>query len=92
MLQKVKELRKELHQYPELSGVEVQTAKRIQYFIRLHHPEGVIHNLGSHGFAVSFEFSGDGPTIAIRCELDASIRSHSQSHNLIVHNFPTDHF
>ena len=34
MLEKVKALRKELHIYPELSGQEINTARRIREFIK----------------------------------------------------------
>lgn len=64
-------LRKELHQTPELSGGEVFTAQRIQKFIALHHPTDVISGLGGHGVAAVYSYSETGPTIVIRCELDA---------------------
>lgn len=71
MISELKTLRKELHQNPELSGIESKTAKHIKTFIELYHPTKIIENLGSHGLAVIYEFSANGPTIAIRCELDA---------------------
>lgn len=71
MIAKVKELRKELHQYPELSGVEIGTAKRIKSFISKYYPTKILDNLGGNGLAAVYEYSNQGPTIAIRCELDA---------------------
>lgn len=65
------ELRKELHRYPELSGVEVETAKRIRQFVEAHHPTKIIENIGGNGLAVIYEFPKAGTTITIRCELDA---------------------
>ncbi|KAA3623204.1 MAG: amidohydrolase [Bacteroidetes bacterium] len=67
----IKALRKELHRYPELSGSETQTARRIKAFIELHHPTKIIDQLGGNGIAAIYEFSDSGPSIAIRCELDA---------------------
>ncbi|GHB72047.1 amidohydrolase [Persicitalea jodogahamensis] len=64
-------LRKELHKYPELSGAEHATAERISSFINAHHPTELISGLGGHGVAAVYRFSDDGPTIVIRCELDA---------------------
>ena len=71
MLKELTKLRKELHQNPELSGKESDTANRIQSFIKAFQPTEIISNLGDFGFAVVYEFSQTGPTIAIRCELDA---------------------
>lgn len=71
MITEIIKLRKELHRNPELSGFESKTAARIKSFIKAHHPAEIIENLGGHGFAVIFEFSSKGPTIAFRCELDA---------------------
>ena len=65
------ELRKELHKYPELSNDEFNTAQRIQKFIEKHHSTRIITNIGGTGLAAIYEFSQTGPTIAIRCELDA---------------------
>ena len=64
-------MRRELHKYPELSGSEKNTAKRIQSFIEIHHPTKIIKNIGGTGLAAIYEYSQTGPTIAIRCELDA---------------------
>ena len=65
-------LRKELHQHPELSGEEAQTAHRIKSFINAHHPPTQwIDNAGGHGLLAIYELTQPGPTIVIRCELDA---------------------
>ena len=64
-------LRKELHANPELSGTELNTAKRIKEFIQQHHPCEIIEHVGGHGLLAIFKFSETGKTVAIRCELDA---------------------
>jgi amidohydrolase len=64
-------LRKELHQHPELSGEENATANRIVEFVKDYQPTNIIKNIGGAGVAVIYEFGNDGPTVAIRCELDA---------------------
>ena len=70
-IEKVKSLRKELHMYPELSGLETETAGRIKKFIEEHHNPRIIENISGNGLAVIYEFSNSGPNIVIRCELDA---------------------
>ncbi|MBC8219131.1 MAG: amidohydrolase [Proteobacteria bacterium] len=70
-IEKIKSLRKELHRHPELSGQEVGTAARIKKFIEEHHHAKIIENIGGNGLAIVHEFSNNGPTIVIRCELDA---------------------
>lgn len=70
-IEKIKLLRKELHRYPELSGQETETAARIKKFIEKYHNGKIIENIGGNGLAVIHAFSNSGPTIVIRCELDA---------------------
>ncbi|MCJ7757621.1 MAG: amidohydrolase, partial [Gillisia sp.] len=71
MLEKIKALRKELHQHPELSGEEIETAQRIKKFLTNYPPTKVIEGIGGHGLAAIYSFGEDGPVIMIRCELDA---------------------
>jgi amidohydrolase len=70
-IEKLKLLRKVLHRFPELSGQEIETAGRIKKFIAKYHNAKIIENIGGNGLAVIHEFSNSGPTIVIRCELDA---------------------
>ncbi|HEY0732410.1 MAG TPA: amidohydrolase [Chitinophagaceae bacterium] len=71
MLKEVHQLRKDLHQHPELSGKEEFTARRIESFIRQYYDTEIITGLGGHGLAAVYRFSNEGPVIVIRCELDA---------------------
>ena len=64
-------LRKELHQNPELSGKEVNTAQRIKKFIEKHHTCEFIENVGGSGLLAIYNFTNTGKTVVIRCELDA---------------------
>ncbi len=64
-------LREELHRYPELSGVEINTAKRVQDFIQKEYPGEVIEAIGGPSFSIVYQYSTTGNTIGIRCELDA---------------------
>ena len=70
-IEKLKSLRKELHKHPELSGQETGTARLIKKFIEKYHNVQLIENIGGNGLAVIHAFSNSGPTIMIRCELDA---------------------
>jgi len=72
MIHAIPELRRELHQYPELSGQEEHTATRIIDFLETNHsPNKIIKNIGGHGLVAIYEFSKSGKTVMIRCELDA---------------------
>ncbi|WP_162426305.1 amidohydrolase [Pontibacter pudoricolor] len=65
-------LRQELHKYPELSGQESETAKRIVKHLQNYNPDKIYTQLGGTGVAaVFFGKDANGPTILFRAELDA---------------------
>jgi len=70
-LQKLNNLRKELHQNPELSGEEQNTIKKIIEFIRAYHPHKIITELGRTGAAFVYEGIEKGNTVVIRADIDA---------------------
>ena len=63
--------RRQLHQHPELSGEEHQTAKTIAQALSALSPDRIITGLGGHGVAGVFDSGVDGPTVLFRAELDA---------------------
>lgn len=63
-------LRKTLHQNPEVSGKEFETAKRINEFFNPIKPDQIIEKLGGQGLAFVFEGLEKGPVSLYRCELD----------------------
>nr|WP_255731948.1 amidohydrolase [Ruegeria sp. Ofav3-42] len=63
-------LRHDLHQYPEISGQERETAARIAELLRGHGADQVLTGLGGHGVAAVFDSGQAGPTVGVRCELD----------------------
>lgn len=63
--------RRKLHQMPELSGQEAQTAAEVRAFLAATGPDQIIDGLGGHGVAVVYEGSKPGPTVMLRAELDA---------------------
>lgn len=71
MVDAVVRLRHELHRHPELSGQEAQTAQRIVQFFADLQPDNIIRHLGGNGVAVVFSGKEAGPTVLLRCELDA---------------------
>lgn len=64
-------LRHSLHRYPEVSGAEVHTARQIREFVEAYSPTSIAGGVGGHGLLVVYEFGAKGPTVLIRCELDA---------------------
>lgn len=69
----IQELRKHLHQNPELSGLEVETAKTITHFLKRYSPDRLLQNLGNGtGVIAIYEPQNEVKrTILFRCELDA---------------------
>lgn len=65
------ELRRTLHQNPELSGEEKETAKAIVAALQPLQPSQILTNLGGHGVAAEFDSGVAGPTVLFRAELDA---------------------
>lgn len=71
ILDKATELRKLLHQHPELSGREKQTAARIREWLEKQKPDRIIEGLGGHGLAAVFDSGKPGPALLFRADLDA---------------------
>lgn len=63
--------RRELHRYPELSGEEVETARKVTVALKAMSPTRILTGLGGHGVAAVFDSGKDGPTVLFRAELDA---------------------
>ncbi|WP_425046456.1 amidohydrolase [Primorskyibacter sp. S87] len=64
-------LRHDLHRHPDISGEEAATAARVLDILRKFNPDRILTAIGGHGVAAVYEGRGSGPTVAIRCELDA---------------------
>jgi amidohydrolase len=63
-------LRRRLHERPELSGEERETAAAIAQRLRETAPDRLIENLGGHGLAATYQGAEPGPTLMFRAELD----------------------
>ncbi len=70
-IDKLKELRHELHKNPELSGDEKETSSKIIKFAQRYSPHKIIPEIGGNGVAVIFDGNQIGKTVLIRCDLDA---------------------
>jgi amidohydrolase len=64
-------LRRDLHRMPEISGEEERTAARMSVWLRDCGADEVIEGLGGYGVAGIFDSGTPGPTVLLRCELDA---------------------
>lgn len=65
-------IRRYLHEHPETSGNEYDTAEYIQKTLNeLHPPQELLTDLGGAGVAAIYEGQKDGPTLLFRAELDA---------------------
>lgn len=69
-LARLTSLRHKLHQSPEISGEEKNTAAQIAELLEQHSPDRILKDIGGHGLAVLFDSGQAGPTVGIRCELD----------------------
>lgn len=64
------EWRRELHRFPEVSGEEAETAKRVQEMLAAHNPDHVLSDVGGHGVVAVFDSGKPGPRVLLRAELD----------------------
>lgn len=83
--------RRDLHRNPELSGQEAETAARVVEMLRATTPDEIIVGLGGHGVAGCYNGREAGPTVLLRCELDAlpiqelSTAPHRSSRDGVAH-------
>lgn len=67
----IDQLRRYLHQYPELSGEERETATFLAKSLRKLHPSQLIEGIGGYGMVAIFDSGQPGPSVLFRTELDA---------------------
>lgn len=63
--------RRRLHQQPEISNEEKETAREVVAFLADTGPDAVLTGLGGHGVAMVYDSGQPGPTVLLRSELDA---------------------
>ncbi len=64
-------MRRVIHQNPELSGVEYETAAFLKGWLRELNPDEIVTDIGGCGIAAIFNAEKPGPRILFRSELDA---------------------
>ncbi len=64
-------IRRRLHQHPELSNNEEQTSKIILEFLKNLQPDNLFSNIAGHGVLAVFDSQKPGPHVMFRAELDA---------------------
>ncbi|MFD2933015.1 amidohydrolase [Spirosoma flavum] len=64
------QFRHELHRFPEVSGQEVETQKRIKAFVRQFNPV-TISEVGGTGLLLQYGHDDTGPVTLIRADIDA---------------------
>ena len=64
-------LRRNLHRFPERSGEEGETARRIVEFLHPLSPAALYTGVGGHGVLAVFDSPAPGPTLCLRADLDA---------------------
>ncbi len=70
-IEEITVFRKTLHQYPELSGQEKDTAVRLLEFLKKLHPDKILENIGGYGVAAVYASGKPGPTVLLRADMDA---------------------
>lgn len=70
-IHKLTDLRHRLHTIAELSGEEKKTAKAIESFLKSTNPDELLTGIGGHGLIAQYKGLDEGPSVLIRCELDA---------------------
>lgn len=62
--------RRALHQRPEVSGEEAETARAVHKMLEPTGPDRIVTGLGGHGVAALYDSGRPGPRVMLRCELD----------------------
>ncbi|MBI1343395.1 MAG: amidohydrolase [Terrimonas sp.] len=69
--QQLTPLRHWLHQHPEISGQEKNTADHVFSFLQTCNPDQLVRHIGGEGILALFDSGLPGPVILCRSELDA---------------------
>ncbi len=71
LLEKLSRFRRQIHQNPEVSGKEYETAKAVAEFLRSCKPDQLLEEVGGTGVVAVFDSGRKGPSVMFRAELDA---------------------
>ncbi|HNQ60754.1 MAG TPA: amidohydrolase [Bacteroidia bacterium] len=67
----LKRFRREIHAFPEISGGEKETARKVLGFLKNCSPDEIITDIGGYGIVATWDSGVEGPEIIFRAELDA---------------------
>lgn len=70
-IEKLIELRHGLHRIPETAHQEEKTAEYVKKFLSDYPPDELVDKIGGYGIAAIYNGEATGPTVMLRCELDA---------------------
>ncbi len=70
-LERLIDLRHQLHQNAELAGQEADTAKLVYSFLKECKPDSILENIGGHGVVAAWNGNEKGNHTLFRAELDA---------------------
>lgn len=70
-IEKAKKLRRQLHERPEISSTEKETANLIKKSVMEYGPDEIIENIGGYGLAFIFDSKLPGKNVLIRADMDA---------------------
>lgn len=71
MTSAMQQLRHSLHQKPELSSEEHDTANTVAAILSTYGPDELMTEVGGYGLLACFKGNASGPRVMLRCELDA---------------------
>ncbi len=85
LFEQLKLWRRYLHEHPELSFQEEQTAKFVENELKKIENIFIETNVGGHGIVATLT-TGQGPTIALRADMDALPIQEENSHDFVSKN------
>jgi amidohydrolase len=71
LFNEMKKMRQVLHNSPEYSHKEEQTAKILLGYLEPTKPDYLHKNIGGYGVVAGYKGKGNGPSVMFRCEMDA---------------------
>lgn len=83
LFEQLRKWRRHLHQYPELSFAEKETAKYIVSQLETIDNMIIQKNVGGKHGVVGILQNGDGPTIAVRADIDALPIEEKNTHDYV---------
>jgi amidohydrolase len=83
--EEIKSIRKVLHNSPEYSHKEENTAKLLLEYLSVTNPDYLFKDIGGHGVVAGYKGREGGPSVMFRCEMDA-IKSERGFEHLCGHD------